>query len=75
MTVETTQPGVQFYSGNGIRPRTGRGGRVLGTHDGLCLETQHFPDAPNHPSFPSTRLDPGATYRERTVYRFGWDHA
>lgn len=75
MTVETTQPGVQFYSGNGIRPRTGRGGRVLGTHDGLCLETQHFPDAPNHPSFPSTRLDPGATYRERTVYRFGWHHA
>lgn len=71
MTVETTQPGVQFYSGNGIRPRTGRGGRALGVHDALCLETQHFPDAPNHPHFPSIRLDPGVVYRERTVYRFG----
>lgn len=75
MTVETTQPGVQFYSGNGIRPRTGRGGRRLGVHDGLCLETQHFPDAPNQPSFPSIRLERGATYRERTVFRFGWSGA
>lgn len=75
MTVETTQPGVQFYSGNGIRPRQGRGGRRLGVHDALCLETQHFPDAPNHPHFPSIRLDPGTTYRERTVYRFGGWHA
>lgn len=72
MTMETTQPGVQFYSGNGIRPRMGRGGRRLGPHDGLCLETQHFPDAPNHPSFPPIRLDPGQVYTERTVYRFGW---
>ena len=75
MTMATTQPGVQFYSGNGIRPRIGRGGRSLGPHDGLCLETQHFPDAPNHPSFPSIRLDPGELYRERSVFGFGWSAA
>ena len=75
MTMDTTQPGVQFYSGNGIRPRIGRGGRGLGPHDGLCLETQHFPDAPNQPTFPSIRLEPGRIYRQRTVYRFGWSAA
>ena len=72
MSMETTQPGVQFYSGNGIRPRTARGGRPVGRHAALCLETQHFPDSPNHPGFPSIRLDPGETYRETTRFRFGW---
>lgn len=71
LEVETTQPGVQVYSGNGIRGRTGRGGRQLGPHSGLCLETQHFPDSPNHPSFPSARLAPGEELREVTVYRLG----
>lgn len=75
MTMETTQPGVQFYSGNGIRRRSARGGRVVGRRDAFCLETQHFPDAPNRPSFPSIRLDPGEVYRERTVFRFGWSGA
>lgn len=72
MTMETTQPGVQFYSGNGIRSRVVRDGRTLGRHGGMCLETQHFPDSPNHPSFPSIRLDPGEVYRETTRFRFGW---
>lgn len=71
LEVETTQPGVQVYSGNGIRERTVRGGRGLGTYGGLCLETEGFPDAPNHPHFPSARLDPGEEYREVTVYRLG----
>ncbi|NND85217.1 MAG: galactose mutarotase [Acidimicrobiia bacterium] len=71
LEVETTQPGVQVYSGNGIRERSARGGRRLGTHGGLCLETEGFPDAPNHPHFPSARLDPGEEYREVTVYRLG----
>ncbi len=71
LEVETTQPGVQVYSGNGIRERSVRGGRRLGTHGGLCLETESFPDAPNHSHFPSARLDPGEEYREITVYRLG----
>ena len=67
LEIETTQPGVQFYSGNGIRNRTGRDGQIYGPHSALCLETQHFPDAPNFPHFPSTRLDPGETYAESTT--------
>ena len=67
LEIATTQPGVQFYSGNGIRPRTGRDGQIYGPHSALCLETQHFPDAPNIPHFPSTRLDPGDTYAESTT--------
>jgi aldose 1-epimerase len=71
LTIETTQPGVQFYSGNSIHERIGRGGAAYGPRAGFCLETQHFPDAPNQPSFPSTRLDPGDTYDETTILRFG----
>jgi aldose 1-epimerase len=71
LDVRTTQPGVQFYSGNAIRPRVGRGGERYGPHSGLCLETQHFPDSPNHARFPSTRLDPGERFSETTVYRLG----
>lgn len=71
LDVATTQPGVQFYSGQGIRLRAGRGGREYGPHSGLCLETQHYPDSPNHPAFPSTVLRPGERFGETTVYRLG----
>jgi aldose 1-epimerase len=72
MSVLTTQPGVQFYSGNAIRPCRGRGGATYAPHSGLCLETQHFPDSPNQPAFPSTVLRPGERFHERTLLRF--DH-
>ncbi|WP_119154194.1 aldose epimerase family protein [Caldimonas tepidiphila] len=76
MEVLTTQPGLQFYSGNFLDGRlAGRGGVRYARHAGLCLETQHFPDSPNHPHFPSTRLAPGEEYRQVTVYRFGTDAA
>ena len=71
LEIATTEPGVQFYSGNFLDgTRTGKGGRLYRQGDGLCFETQHFPDAPNHPTFPATRLDPGQTFRSRTVWRF-----
>jgi len=63
---------VQFYSGNFLDGTIkGKGGRRYAHRTGLCLETQHFPDSPNHPTFPSTILRPGAIYRSRTVYTFG----
>ena len=69
--VSTTEPGVQFYSGNFLDGTIkGKGGRVYAHRSGLCLETQHFPDSPNHANFPSTILRPGATYRSRTVFTF-----
>ncbi len=72
LEVRTTEPGVQFYSGNFLDGAlTGKGGVVYSHRTGLCLETQHFPDSPNHPAFPSTILRPGETYRSRTVWRFG----
>jgi len=64
MEVLTTQPGVQLYTGNHLSGK-------YESHSGFCLETQHFPDSPNHSHFPTTRLDPGQTYEEITVYRFG----
>jgi len=71
MEVWTTEPAVQFYSGNFLDGMiTGKRGAVYGKHSGFCLETQHYPDAPNHPSFPSIVLRPGCTYRSETVYRF-----
>lgn len=72
MEVSTTEPGIQFYSGNfldGTLKNT-RGGATYVKHAGLCLETQHFPDSPNQPSFPETILRPGETYRQTTVYKF-----
>ncbi|MFI1047323.1 aldose epimerase family protein [Streptomyces griseoruber] len=70
--VATTEPGLQFYSGNFLDGTlTGPGGRVYRQGDALCLETQHFPDSPNRPSFPSTTLRPGETYRSTTVHTFG----
>src|SRR5438034_597646 len=72
LDISTTEPGVQFYSGNFLDGSIkGKGGRVYAHRSGLCLETQHFPDSPNHPNFPSTILRPGATYRSRTVFAFG----
>lgn len=71
MEVFTTQPGVQFYSGNFLDGTlTGKGGWRYVKHSGLCLETQHFPDSPNQPQFPSTALQPGVVYQQTTVYRF-----
>lgn len=72
MEVFTDEPGVQFYSGNFLDGTlTGNGGLVYRKHLGLCLETQHFPDSPNHPEFPNTILRPGEEYRQKTVYKFG----
>jgi len=71
MEVWTTQPGVQVYTANGLSDRFGVGGRRYGPRHAVCLETQHFPDSPNKPLFPSTVLRPGQTYREWTVHRFG----
>jgi len=71
MEVYTTEPGIQFYSGNFLDGTlTGKGGKVYHYRHGLCLETQHFPDSPNHPHFPSTVLRPGETYQTTTIYRF-----
>ena len=72
-TVEvlTTEPGVQFYCGNFLDgTNVGKGGKQYQFRNGFCLETQHFPDSPNHPSFPSTLLQPGREYRTTTVYKF-----
>ncbi|MBQ0830206.1 aldose epimerase family protein [Streptomyces tagetis] len=72
LRIATDQPGLQFYSGNFLDATlTGGGGRVHRQGDALCLETQHFPDSPNRPSFPSTVLRPGHTYRTTTVHSFG----
>jgi aldose 1-epimerase len=71
LEVLTTEPGVQFYSGNQLDGTlVGSGGSVYGPRSGLALETQHFPDTPNQPGFPSTVLRPGQVYRSATVYRF-----
>ena len=70
----TTEPGVQFYAGNFLDATlVGRNGRVYRQSDGFCLETQHFPDSPNQPEFPSTVLRPGEEFRSTTVYRFSTD--
>lgn len=71
LEVLTTEPGIQFYSGNFLAGTVkGKGGRVISRRSGLCLEPQHFPDSPNHPDFPSTILNPGQTLHSRTVFRF-----
>ncbi|MFE1070783.1 aldose epimerase family protein [Streptomyces sp. NPDC058783] len=71
LRIATDQPGLQFYSGNFLDGTlTGPGGSLYRQGDALCLETQHFPDSPNHPSFPSTVLRPGQTYRTSTVHSF-----
>ena len=71
MEVWTTEPGLQFYSGNFLNgTMTGKSGRPYARRTGFCLETQHFPDSPNRPEFPSTVLRPGGEYRSTTVYKF-----
>jgi aldose 1-epimerase len=72
LDIFTDQPGVQFYSGNFLDGSIhGKAGRVYAQRFGFCLETQHFPDSPNHAGFPSTILRPGERYTSRTVFRFG----
>ncbi|WP_075086126.1 aldose epimerase family protein [Mariniblastus fucicola] len=71
MEVHTTEPGIQFYSGNFLDGRLkGKSGKTYLHRGGFCLETQHFPDSPNQPSFPSTILQPGESYQSQTVFKF-----
>lgn len=71
LRMATTEPGLQFYSGNFLDGTlVGTGGRIYRQGDALCLETQHFPDSPNKPSFPSTTLRPGQVYRSTTIHSF-----
>jgi aldose 1-epimerase len=71
MEVWTDQPGIQLYTGNFLDGTVvGKGGRAYGKHAAFCLETQHFPDSPNHPHFPSTILRPGEVYRTVSLYKF-----
>ncbi len=70
MEVFTTAPGVQFYTAKGLDGRLGTEGVSYGPYHGFCLETQHFPDSPNKPQFPSTLVRPGETYHQLTVYQF-----
>ncbi|HNX58788.1 MAG TPA: aldose epimerase family protein, partial [Spirochaetota bacterium] len=73
LEVSTTEPGVQFYSGNYLDGSlVGKAGKPYQKRSGFCFETQHYPDSPNHPSFPSTVLNPGETYRHTCVYKFIW---
>jgi aldose 1-epimerase len=71
LEVLTTEPGVQLYTGNFLDASiVGKSGRAYGKRSGFCLETQHYPDSPNRPEFPSVRLAPGAEYTQTTVFRF-----
>jgi aldose 1-epimerase len=71
LDVYSTEPGLQFYSGNFLNSNiTGKYGQVYNKYAALCLETQHFPDSPNNPAFPSTVLKPGEKYHTKTIYRF-----
>jgi aldose 1-epimerase len=70
LEVLTTEPGVQFYTANNLGTVKGKAGKVYGRRSALCLETQHFPDSPNKPNFPSTVLKRGQTFRSATVFRF-----
>ncbi|MEZ4581476.1 MAG: aldose epimerase family protein [Caldilineaceae bacterium] len=71
LEVYTTQPGVQLYTGNMMPTVIGKGGQEYTRRTGFCLETQHFPDAPNQPNFPSIVLRPGEQFHETTVFKFG----
>jgi aldose 1-epimerase len=71
LNVSTTEPGVQFYTGNFLDgSNAGKGGRVYNKRSGFCLETQHYPDSPNQSQFPSTILKPDESYRTTTIYQF-----
>lgn len=70
MTVRTTEPGVQLYTGNHLKDVRGKGGHVYAKRHGFCLETQHYPDSPNKPHFPSVILRPGEIFQSTTIYQF-----
>jgi aldose 1-epimerase len=71
MTVHTDQPGIQLYTGNALDGSlVGSSGQAYPAGAGFCLETQHYPDSPNQPNFPSTVLRPGGFFHSTTVYRF-----
>ncbi len=71
MEVHTTQPGLQFYTGNFLSQKIiGKQGKAMAKHAAMCLETQNFPDAPNHKNFPSPVLRPGEVYQQKTIYKF-----
>jgi len=75
LDVSTTEPGMQFYTGNFLDGSlTGKAGHVYKRRMGFCLETQHFPDSPNKPAFPSTILRPGETFRSKTIFAFSVNH-
>jgi aldose 1-epimerase len=71
LTVLTSEPGMQLYTGQFLQPIAGKDGQHYLPFGGICLETQHFPDSPNQPSFPSTILEPGREFRSTTIFRFG----
>ena len=74
MEVSTMEPGLQFYTGNFLDGKIkGKGGKSYGKRSAFCMETQHYPDSPNKPKFPSTVLEPGQTYHTATSYRFSTD--
>jgi aldose 1-epimerase len=74
MEVFTTQPGMQFYTGNHLDGTVkGKGGLVYGFRSGVCFETQHFPDSPHRPEFPSTELSPEQRYQRSTTFRFSME--
>ena len=74
MEVWTTEPAIQFYTGNFLDGTVvGSADKLIRQGDGLCLETQHYPDSPNQPDFPTTTLNPGDTYHTTTVYKFATD--
>jgi len=71
MEVLTIEPGLQFYTGNFLDGTLhGKGGKVYPRRSAFCMETQHYPDSPNKPTFPTTELKPGAKYQTTTIYRF-----
>ena len=71
LEIRTTEPGIQFYCGNFLDGRLkGKSGKTYVHRGGFCLETQHFPDSPNQPRFPSTILEPAKEYKSKTVFKF-----
>ncbi|MDR1803333.1 MAG: galactose mutarotase [Treponema sp.] len=68
----TTQPGLQLYTCNNIPPHSGKIGSIYKSHGAFCLETQHYPDSPNHPEFPSSIFSPDRDYHEKAVFAFDW---
>jgi aldose 1-epimerase len=70
LTVSTTEPGIQFYTGNFLFGQKGKGGKTYKQRSGICLESMGYPDAVNNPAFPSIILRPGETYRQMCIYQF-----